>query len=212
MRRTSFTLLITCLLGIAAASPIEAQSPSFGPVGVGGRVEVPAAGFAMTLPDDWAYVVPSPEDMDAIKDLIVANVPDAAPTILSALEQAGGYSLLAFAPIDPDSGFAENCNVVATPAQGMSLDVWAAAEAGAISQLGDRLASGPEVTFIDLPFGRAARVDLSLTFPAYESLSSSYLLTDGTSFHVLTCTDVGARPDDDWLSIAETFEFQSDDA
>ena len=163
---------------------------------------MPVAGFAMTLPDDWAYVVPSPEDMDAIEDLIIANVPDAAPTILSALEQAGGYSLLAFAPIDPDSGFAENCNVVTTPGESVSLDVWAAAEAGRISQLGDRLASGPDVTFIHLPFGRAARVDLSLTFPTYESLSSSYLLTDATSSYVLTCTTVGERPDDDWLSIA----------
>ena len=112
----------------------------------------------MTLPDDWAYVVPSAEDMDAIKDLIIASVPGAAPTILSALEQAGGYSLLAFAPIDPGSVFAENCNVVATPGQGQSIDDWAAAEARQISQLGDRPASGPEVTFIDLPFGPAAQM------------------------------------------------------
>ena len=165
----------------------------------------------MTLPDDWAYVVPSPEDMDAIEDLIIANVPDAAPTILSALEQAGGYSLLAFAPIDPDSGFAENCNVVTTPGESLSLDVWAAAEAGAIGQLGDRLASGPDVTFIDLPFGRAARVESLADLPDVRE-PVVQLPSDGRhELSCVTCTTVGARPDDDWLSIAETFEFLSGD-
>jgi len=32
------------------------------------------------------------------------------------------------------------------------------------------------------------------------------VLTDGTTFHTLSCTDL-TRPDDHWLSLVETFEF-----
>ena len=51
-------------------------------------------------------------------------------------------------------GFAENCNVIDVPNPGVSLDVIMAAEvAAAGSQFGELLASGPELTNLELPAG-----------------------------------------------------------
>ncbi len=62
------------------------------------------------------------------------------------------------------------------------------------------------MTELDPPSGPASRIDISLQFPDVVLLSSSWVLTDGTTFHTLTCTDL-MRPDDRWLSLVETFEF-----
>ncbi len=62
------------------------------------------------------------------------------------------------------------------------------------------------MTELDPPSGPASRIDISLQFPDVVLLSSSWVLTDGTTFHTLTCTDL-MRPDDYWASIVETFEF-----
>jgi hypothetical protein len=55
-----------------------------------------------------------------------------------------------------------------------------------------------------LPVGDVIRIDTEVPEEGY--FSSIYLLHDGTTFYGLMC-DASDAPDDDWLSIAETFEF-----
>ena len=73
MRRAMIALLATCLLG-ATASAVLAQSPA--PFGLGGRVEVPEAGYALTLPDGWAYLRPAMEDAGSLAAFIEAELQD----------------------------------------------------------------------------------------------------------------------------------------
>ncbi len=194
------------LLALGTGGPVGAQDGELDPIGFGGRVEVAEVGYALTFPEDWVYVYPSATDVSEVMDLASEAVPALATTIEAALQQGLGLSLMAFGDVDQDRGFAENCNVLDAPAGGVPLSLAVAAETAAYARLGDQLASGPDVTMLELPAGEAARIDYGLRFPGYETLHAAYFFSDGSVFFVLTCTDL-ERPDDDWLSIAETFEF-----
>ncbi len=205
-RRLTSTLVATCLLSVVAASPLAAQSLESDVIGLGGRVEVPEAGYAVTLPDDWVYVRPTAADTTAILEAVTAIAPDLATFVEAGLARGASVSLVAIAPIRADAAFTMNCNVVDSPSGGLSLDLRVAGEVAAYRALGDVLTAGPDVSTLDLPAGPAARLDAGLSVPGYEASSSSYLYPDGAAFHTLTCTDLG-WPADHWLSIAETFEF-----
>jgi hypothetical protein len=209
-RRLTASFVSIGLLWAILAGPAAAQELDLEPIGIGGRVEVPEAGYALTFPDDWVYVFPSAADAPALIDLAVEAVPDLAGTLEGVLEQDLQFSLMAFGRSNPDAGFTENCNVIDTPGRGLTLNQGLDAEATAFRQLGDQLVSGPDVETLELPAGEAGRIDYGLRFPGYQTEHATYHLTDGSDFHVLTCTYV-ERPDDDWLSIAETFEFLPDD-
>jgi hypothetical protein len=88
----------------------------------------------------------------------------------------------------------------------VSLDLAVATDAAAVSAMGDQVVSGPGATMLELPAGESARLDYELRFPVLQTNQAAYYFTDGSTFHLLTCTDV-VRAVDDWLSIAETFEF-----
>jgi hypothetical protein len=66
MRRLVMTLLVGSLLSVGVSSGVVAQSPSPSPVGLGGRVELPGHGSALTFPDDWAWVRYTTEDFDSV--------------------------------------------------------------------------------------------------------------------------------------------------
>jgi len=59
-------------------------------------------------------------------------------------------------------------------------------------------------TMLDLPAGPAGAIDV--TDEEWWN-TRTYLLTDGERWFYLHCDDTFEPPDDDWLSIAETFEF-----
>ena len=198
--RPTLSLLIATLFTIGSQGLIAAETPSPAAVGMGGRVEVTEAGYALTLPDDWAFVVVSGDDVGPVLDEVSTIFPELADTVESFLVGGADFSFLAFAPTGA------NCNVIDRPSEGLSLDQKVAAEMEGMQGLGDMLAFGPEVADLDLPAGAASRIDISLRFPDYVLQSSSYHLTDGATFHTLTCTDL-MRPDDYWASIVETFEF-----
>ena len=80
------------------------------------------------------------------------------------------------------------------------------AEVEGMQEMTELLAAGPEVTSLELPAGAVSRLEVSLRYEQGTLLSTSYVFSDDTTFHTLTCTDL-TRPDDHWLSIAETFEF-----
>jgi hypothetical protein len=207
MSRHVTSLVAALALLVLAVAPASAQEPAPEAIGQGGRVEVPDAGYALTFPEDWVYVFPSSEDRETIFAEAGALAPELGAAIEAALAQGVGFSLLAFGDVDTELGFAENCNVIDVPNPGVSLDVIMAAEvAAASSQFGELLASGPELTDLELPAGDSARLEYGLQFPTYATLHSTYYFVDDEQVHVLTCTGL-ERPEDGWLSIAETFEF-----
>lgn len=202
MLKRSLAPIASSLIVLALAAPVSAQALE--PIGFGGRVEVPSAGYALTLPDDWVYVFPSEADAETLMQATDEIAPDLAAIMASALEQDIGLSLLAFGDMDEAAGFAENCNVLDLPSQGVPLRVAVAGEAAAVGQL-QQVVAAPDVTELQLPVGEAARLDYSLAFPNFETLHSTYYYDGGERFFVLTCTAL-ERPEDAWLSIAETFE------
>ena len=203
--RLAIPLVLASLLGISAAGPSLAQEEGPPEPGLGGRIELPDAGFALTVPDDWVAIVPSSADIDVIIENLGTIDPEMATTVENALAGGVGFSLLAFGDIDDDSGFRENCNVIDGASDGASLAVIVESEAAAFADLGDRLASGPDVSMLQLPSGEVARIDYGLTYPTLETAHAAYYFIDGETLHLLTCTNV-ERAEDDWLSIAETFE------
>jgi len=210
-RHAMISVVASAMLCAGAGGAVAAQEPVLDPVGVGGRVSVAEAGYAITFPEDWTYVFPTAADTSTILEAAGEFAPELSSTIESALAQGVGFSLLAFGDVDIERGFTENCNVIVSEAAGISLQVVAAAEVAAAEGFGDLLASGPEVTTLELPAGEAARIDYSLAFPEFETLHSVYYFVDDPAVYILTCTAL-ERPTDSWRSIAETFEYVAEDA
>jgi hypothetical protein len=194
------------LLGIGGSGALLAQEPASEPVGFGGRIEVPEVGYAITAPDGWVSIRPSAEDVDSITDALQDIDADLAATVEEALAAGVGFSLLTFGPYDEASGFRENCNVTDLPSDGTPVDVAVASDAAVVAEMGDQVSSGPETALLDLPAGKVGRLDFGMSFPGFETMQAVYYFTDGSTYMLLTCTHV-ERPEDDWLSIAETFEF-----
>jgi hypothetical protein len=204
MRRAthlSLTLVAVLVLGQGVA----AQSETDEGIGAGGRIEVREASYAVTIPETWVSIRPSAATVDVILDEIFATLPQLGPTIEAALGSGLGFSLLALT-FDPDLTFTENCNVLDRPSTGETIEEIGADEIAKLDGFEDLLVNAPTLTFVDLPTGLVAKMDLDLRLPQFDTASTSYIYTDATLVHTLTCTDL-ARPEDDWLSIAETFEF-----
>ena len=69
--------------------------------------------------------------------------------------------------------------------------------------------SEPSVTYLTLPAGAAARIDVSEdveSAPSGHIETSEYVMTDGITQWRLTCSGL-ERPADDWRSIADTWEW-----
>ncbi len=182
MRRLMITLLAACLLG-ASAGPAMAQSPSPSPLGVGERVEVPGVGFAATFPEGWI------------------------------IEASGGQSYVVSSDRSTRCGtFGERFDEpIDDPAA--SLD-----ELAAIYPVFSDDEPMPiiDTSEIELPAGRAIRfiADYSLD-PEFDpefdggkdaTYVTTYIMVDSLRVLFLGCY-APERPDDDWLSIAETIEF-----
>jgi hypothetical protein len=204
-KRLVIPVILASLFGLGPTGPALAQEEGAATTDLGGRIELPAAGYALTVPDDWVAIAPSSSDIDVIVESLRDIDPELALTVENALAGGVGFSLLAFGEFDADSGFHENCNVIDGAAEGASLGVIAEAEAAAFTELGDRLASGPDISRLELPVGEAIRIDYGLKYPTLETAHAAYYFLDGATLHLLTCTNV-ERAEDDWLGIAETFE------
>ena len=204
MRRSVVALLATGLLG-AATSALLAQSPA--PFGLGGRVEVSGAGYALTLPDGWAYLRPTTDDDGTLAVFIEAELEDQdlamRLVVLAAEMRPDDITLL---------GMGEgrgNCFARSTPSGGLTLESLVAADLPMPLAEGDFARSEPTVTYLTLPAGAAARIDISEqtgTAPSEHVETSEYVMTDGITQYRLRCSGL-ERPDDDWLAIVETFEF-----
>ena len=176
----------------------------------GGRVEVPEQGYSLVPPADWISIHPTAGDADWIVETLQDIDPELATSVESTLGGVADFSLLTFGALDVATGFRENCNVIDYSSQGQSVDSVVTQDAAAVEDL-ERLASGPESTLLEIAGSDVGRLDYWLEFPQFQTAHAAYYFVDDATVHLLTCTDV-VRPDDDWASIAGTWEWLADPA
>ncbi len=174
-------LILASTLLVGSGFPLFAQELEPGPIGPGARVAVPGAGYALTAPDDWVTLLPSAEDASAIIDALRETDPDLAATAASAMESGVQFTLLMFAPLDVESGFRQNCNVIDYVADGSSLGLMLAADAADLTNMGDQLASGPDAAILELPAGEVGRLDYGLQYPTFQTAHAAYYFSDGSA-------------------------------
>ena len=148
LKRLGISLVAASLFSVAMGGPLLAQDgeqeTGQEPIVVGGRVEVPSAGYALTVPDGWVAFYPSADDAAAITDALRDIDPDLATTLEDALASGVGFSFLAFGEKD-ESGFQDNCNVIDYPTEGASLNMAVAADMAAMGDMGEALVGEPAV-------------------------------------------------------------------
>jgi len=183
MRRLTVAVVTMSLLGVSGASAVAAQSPSPSPADVGQRVEVPEAGFALTYPGDWQIRVDS-SSLDSGSHPVVTG------------RSSGGDETCDVYLYGACSGEPfEDCAV--------ALDEFAARMVATYESYED-FEGSVEQTPIASAAEYAVRLDIEWTADA--AFGTFYVFTDGTVHDTVLCRG-SERPDDRWLSIAETFEF-----
>ena len=154
---------------------------------VGGRIERPTAGFAVVFPDDWE----------------VTDLPPAFSQGPEVEEGGRGRVRYVLVAVEPDSdascGVIDVTDVATASPPWTSVDDAVAARQAALAEEPD--AGMPTTTFIELPAGRAGRLDVTLGRD-----TSRWYFSEGAAWFSLSCAS-SEPPDDRWLSIAETFEF-----
>ena len=217
MRGSVLVLVLTCAVGAGPGAAI-AQAPGV-PVGVGGRVEVPEAGLAVTFPAGWVWYRTPVIDTRRVMDTYAAV---ADPGFADVFEDYVLFSeddwLAESELFGEEDWFAELVGVSAHPSSGEegagpydrcdvgtsyyeSLDDYVEKQLHFWEQYGQELyPEGMDVAELALPAGEAVRLD---TFE-----SSEYAVLGGMGVITLYCIGLDV-PDDRWLSIAETFEVLS---
>ena len=227
MRGLKAASLVGCLL-MASAGTTWAEEPSPSPFVAGQRVIATEAGFAVTLPIGWTAL--TPDDIDPQRLIETAGCStEACVAVLAGAIAAGDAEILKLVALGPQTasptGLVENCMFTSWPdAIPLEEQVPLLMEAIRIVN-GDKLVSGPDSVPVELPTGEAVRVDhvasgVSLRLPDGEGGSvpynvvvpggvhgSTYTRTHEQSVYNMICKSLDLPPDDDWLSIAETFEF-----
>ena len=165
------------------------------PATTAGRVDVPEAGITVTFPVDWTVdIVNEPSSIPA--------APDRTSTTLETWRVLDASA--------PD-GRSERCGVDLFGPDKLTAD-------GFVGRFQDWIrdpwVDSVEVSTVNLPSGDSVRVQVAgktsdaSTFSLVEHHMDSYLLDSGDGTFVLSCHGEDP-PDDDWLSIAENFEFLS---
>jgi hypothetical protein len=184
MRHLACAMLVTCLVGVGAGQAV-AQEPTPPPEAASQRVEVPEAGFAVTFPVDWEVSIDTSDLPGEGGTFAVVSGREAASDVTCEVYLRGRCTGSPFG----------DCAA--------ALDEVAARMVAYFD--GDESSSRiDESTAMDLPAGYTVRVDTEWIDEGV--FGSSYTLTDGKVADSLLCSG-SERPDDDWLSIAETFEF-----
>ncbi len=204
------------LLVLALGSGVVAQEPSTEPPPwFGGRVELPQHGYAFTLPEEWvAFDLGGDIDaqVHALESRLIgwpaSMFPYTRDEWLPAQTAAGGQ----LAAVELTS----YQDVLADPASCMFVG-WT--DAMPLEDLADALFTSVlanfEATEIEPPTPVALPVGAGWRFvhrwhepdhPNNESVSVHYVVAGDVVSLAFNCT-ANARPEDDWLSIAETVEF-----
>jgi hypothetical protein len=180
MRRLIIALLAACVTGAGAGAAVLAQSPSPSPDVVPLRVVMPDEGFAATFPGGWV------------------------------VEVIGGESFV----VSPDR--VARCSTTGEWFNEPTDDPAAVLEKVAaiypVFSDGDPLPV-VETSWHELPAGRAVRFTMDYGLDALPGESdegfgryhTTYIIADSLRLIFFGCWSP-ERPDDDWLSIAETIE------
>jgi hypothetical protein len=217
MRRAIFTFLTTSLLAIGSGPAVLAQDElqDYGPVVLGGRIEVPSAGFALEVPEDWyAFDLSHPdlvEVMETFDDTTAMLAPNMAELTLDSLvpDLADEFPqvampFIAFAPFwGPTAG--EACNMTTEPVPTDSVEFALAGQLPMMRATFD-LVGELEPRFIDLPAGRVGLLEYTQRQAGVELDQTLYYFLNEERGYALTCADA-AQHAERWLSIAESVEF-----
>jgi len=169
--------LLAGLLVLVLGSGVVAQEASPSPGTGVQRVEVPEAGVALTVPDDWDVDTPMQEMFLGVVQVLVATRP------------GSGGCWIGLAPNFNAMGLRDFADVVML-----------------VFKLNSNYEVAEEMADVSLPAGAALRAYMVQHFPEGDLHQAPYILAAPKDFAFLNCIGY-ARPDDDWLSIAETFEF-----
>ena len=187
MRRLTAALLVTCLLGVGAGSA-TAEEPLPSPETTGQRVEVPEAGYAVTLPEAWTLET---------REVVERTDSPEGPT-----EETRSIQSYAVAPDGSAS-----CLLVEDRLEESLDDPSAALDETAAYHRSRYEPVLVEMSSVELPLGRAVRFVVDFADWGDEAVGAVYLLSDGVDLFVLSCVAPEPPEGDWWLSIAETFEF-----
>ena len=205
--------LSACEVVVPSPTPGVATHP--GPVVLGGRIEVPSAGFALSVPTGWHAFDLSDPGLTAAMATFDETTATLAPHMASlslenmAPDLTAAYPLVevplvAFAPLDgPTAG--ENCIVMVGPSDTDSLDhLVAGVMRGARSMT--NLARDPEPVFIELPAGRTSVIEYTDAPRDAAGEQTHFILLHDGQMYMLACGDA-TRHAHRWRSIAESIEF-----
>jgi len=191
LRRFAIVLLAACLLPIGVAtSTAQSPLPTTDPGSY--HVEVPEAGLALTVPEDWLVQVP-------MEELDVPGFPAHASlwqVLMSSNTReypeagAGGCQIVLVQANDPDAGTVTLEDVAA----------WG-------NPFGNDPGPGEPTTEVILPAGPGSRLDVVEHADDGDWYGVTYGLAAPNGIAWLMCIGFGERPDDDWLSIARSLEF-----
>jgi len=198
MRRFRAALVAACMVALGSSPLSAADVPD--PVGVGGRVVVPEAGYAITFPDAWVWVRQSDVEIGEllvrISDLAGADFAEAMREGLPLMGHPGASIIAMPYPFDEDAG--QLCRLGSTP--GTPPGPVAAAVVSGLEEHGTVEPGTVAVTEMALPAGKATRFDYG------EEMDHAYYVLVNEDLYFVYCT-AWIPPDDRWVSIAETFEF-----
>jgi hypothetical protein len=190
------SVVIALMISAARSDAAQAQSPSPSPVASGQRVEVPEAGIAITVPEGWGFRIEMLET-----DWVKAAGVTLDATIWRVLHWWNPDG-------DPDEA-AEHCSIGLLRVGEQSVGMMTFG--GAIrdpSPAPDQWPPGwtHSSAEILLPVGPATQIDVVIREPDGDWYDTTYNLVTPDGQVWLGCSGP-ERPDDRWLSIAETFEF-----
>jgi hypothetical protein len=197
------TMALAVGLLIGPTLIVVAQDAADKPVGFGGRVVVPEAGFAVTLPDDSVFLRPHAAYDASLLGEAESRVEPLLSATAEEYEGFGGNPVMLISWRMTESSVTEEiCSVRTGSTHGKSAEFIA----------GMRLATmrdwdwPVDLTLHELPVGETASIyyDDRPTVPV--TAGAHWLFVDGETLHELTCMG-DDRNEDGWLSIAEAFEF-----
>jgi hypothetical protein len=205
MRRLLVTLLATCLLG-ASAVPAIAQEPS-PPPWFGGRVEMPEYGFAVTVPGGWiAFDMMGDVESQAWMLAAALDPDDPADVVGLVTEEFTGIAGTQLGLLQDSLASACGFGVFSGPE--MELSALADLLSSSLSA-DDSVANLERPRAIELSAGLGFLIAASSTGPDGPGDTRPVVLyvveRAAGSFLMITCAG-HERPEDDWLSIAESFE------
>ena len=186
---------------------------STGPVVIGGRIEIPEAGFAIEVPDGWMGadlghpdLIPQLETMGETGSWLVDALGGHLGASFDDRLTAGQEMVLWASPTDGGPLHDQHCEAFTRASSTDSVSKLVEVNAA-------HYADDPTQRWrqIELPAGQVARVDFEWSPTAY---GSDYVYLNGAQSVTLSCihgvpvesVDAAATRSS-WLAIAETFEF-----